>query len=102
MPEPEISPEVMARIVGQDWPGNARALMNAAMRFALGLGEAVDDGGAETGLADQLAQVERTLLQDALRRHSGNATQAATGLKLPRKTFYDKLARYGIKPEDFR
>ena len=28
--------------------------------------------------------------------------QAAQSLKLPRKTFYDKLARYGIRPEDYR
>ena len=26
----------------------------------------------------------------------------AQALKLPRKTFYDKLARYGIRPEDYR
>ena len=28
--------------------------------------------------------------------------QMIAGLILPRKTFYDKLARYGIRPEDFR
>ena len=39
---------------------------------------------------------------EALRRAEGRATQAAERLKLPRKTFYDKLARYGIRAEDFR
>ena len=38
----------------------------------------------------------------ALRRADGQASAAAKALKLPRKTFYDKLARYGIRPEDFR
>ena len=87
--------------MAQDWPGNARALMNAAMRFAMRLSDQ-SETRAELGLAEQLAQVEATLLADALRRHVGNATEAAAGLKLPRKTFYDKLARYGIRPEDFR
>lgn len=101
LPEPEITPEVISELMAQDWPGNARALMNAAMRFAMRLSDQAEARG-ELGLAEQLAQVEATLLADALRRHAGNATEAATALKLPRKTFYDKLARYGIRPDDFR
>ncbi|MBI1418434.1 MAG: response regulator [Limimaricola sp.] len=98
--EPEIGPEVIARLMAQDWPGNARALMNAAMRFALGLGEADQSEGL--GLAEQMARVERSLLIGALRRHGGRAGETALALKLPRKTFYDKLARHNIKPESYR
>ncbi len=101
LPVPEITPEVIADLMAQDWPGNARALMNAAMRFAMGLDEAHKDDGAP-GLAGQMARVEKSLLIEALVRHAGNATEAATALKLPRKTFYDKLARHGIRPEDYR
>jgi len=97
---PEITPTVTARLMAQKWPGNARALMNAAMRFAMGLGEGEQEEAL--GLSEQLAQVERALLNDALERHKGNASEAARGLKLPRKTFYDKLAKYGIRPEGFR
>lgn len=97
---PEITPETIARLMAQDWPGNARALMNAAMRFALGLGDVSED--QTLGLAEQMAQVERSLLIEALRKHSGQATAAAKALKLPRKTFYDKLTRHGIRAEDFR
>ncbi len=101
---PEITPALISRLMAQDWPGNARALMNTAMRFAMGfvseLGEGEEE--AELGLSEQLAQVERTLLSEALRRHNGNASEAARGLKLPRKTFYDKLAKYEIRPEGFR
>jgi two-component system C4-dicarboxylate transport response regulator DctD len=49
-----------------------------------------------------MARVERSLLIAALGRQNGRAAQAAEALKLPRKTFYDKLARYGIRPEDYR
>ncbi|MCB1336150.1 MAG: sigma-54-dependent Fis family transcriptional regulator [Maritimibacter sp.] len=100
---PEITPEYLARLMQNDWPGNARALMNEAMRFAMGMeAPGGEDDGSGPGLADQLAQVERSLLIDALERHGGHATEAARALKVPRKTFYDKLAKYGIRAEDYR
>ncbi|APX25213.1 MAG: sigma-54-dependent Fis family transcriptional regulator [Rhodobacteraceae bacterium] len=101
LPEPEIGEEMIAGLIARDWPGNARSLMSAAMRFVLGLGEkdASDEG---LGLSERLAQVERSLLADALRRTGGQASAAAEMLKLPRKTFYDKLAKYGLKAEAFR
>jgi two-component system C4-dicarboxylate transport response regulator DctD len=100
LPVPEIGAEVNARLMAQDWPGNARALMNAAMRFVMGLGEGEADQGL--GLVEQMARVERSLLMEALRRTGGNATETARALKLPRKTFYDKLTRHGIRPETYR
>ncbi|MCF6232166.1 MAG: response regulator [Rhodobacteraceae bacterium] len=98
---PEISADHLNALIAQDWPGNARSLMSAAMRFVLGVPqEVVTEAGL--GLAEQMARVERSLLVAALARQNGRAAAAAEALKLPRKTFYDKLARYGIRPEDFR
>ena len=103
LPEPEIPQDYLGQLMSRDWPGNARALMNAAMRFALGVREdAGPEGGAPLGLAEQMARVERSLLVDALVRTGGNAQAAAEALKLPRKTFYDKLARHGIRPQAYR
>jgi two-component system C4-dicarboxylate transport response regulator DctD len=98
---PEITPDVIAGLMVRDWPGNARALMSEAMRFAMGIEQSAVEIGP-MGLAEQMAQVEQSLLEQALRRAGGQASHAAKALKLPRKTFYDKLARYGIKPETFR
>jgi len=98
---PELSSDHMAALMAQDWPGNTRSLMSAAMRFVLGMPEDTQDT-TELGLAEQMARVERSLLIAALGRQNGRASEAAKTLKLPRKTFYDKLARYGIKPEDYR
>ena len=98
---PEITPEQETALMAQDWPGNARSLMSAAMRFVLGMPEDLSTT-KELGLAEQMAQVERSLLAAALGRQNGKASDAAKALKLPRKTFYDKLAKYGLKPEDFR
>ncbi|MEM1233543.1 MAG: sigma-54 dependent transcriptional regulator [Pseudomonadota bacterium] len=95
---PEITSEYLADLMARPWPGNARALMSEAMRFAMGPGE----GQGQLGLSEQLSRVERTILQEALRRYRGRAAEVAEALKLPRKTLYDRLARHGLKPEDFR
>lgn len=98
---PDISPDHLTALMAQEWPGNARSLMSSAMRFVLGMPEDVAEAG-ELGLVEQMARVERALLISALGRQNGRASEAAKALKLPRKTFYDKLARYGIRPDDFR
>ncbi|MCX7565227.1 sigma-54 dependent transcriptional regulator [Sulfitobacter sp. F26169L] len=98
---PEVTAQMEAALMARDWPGNARALMTEAMRFVMGMSDApqVDE---TMGLVAHLAQIEQSLIEGALRRARGQATDAARALKLPRKTFYDKCARYAIKPEDFR
>ncbi len=98
---PEITSDHLAALMAQEWPGNARSLMSAAMRFVLGMPEDAAKA-ADQGLSEQMAGVERSLLIAALGRHNGKASDAAKALKLPRKTFYDKLARYQIRPEDYR
>jgi two-component system C4-dicarboxylate transport response regulator DctD len=98
---PHVTPEIETELMTRDWPGNARALMTEAMRFVMGMSETgqVDEA---LGLVAHLAQIEQSLIEGALRRAHGQATDAARALKLPRKTFYDKCTRYGIKPEEFR
>lgn len=98
---PEISESFLAALIAQDWPGNARSVMSAAMRFVMGLPQEATEA-AELGLSEQMARVERSLLMAALERQNGHASGAAKALKLPRKTFYDKLAKHGIKAEDYR
>jgi len=100
LPVPMVPPDTIARLMAQDWPGNARALMSAAMRYALGVGDL--DNVNDLGLVEQMAQVERSILIAALQKHQGRAGETAAALKLPRKTFYDRLARHGIRPEDYR
>ncbi|WP_425038513.1 sigma-54-dependent transcriptional regulator [Primorskyibacter sp. S187A] len=98
---PVIEEEMLSALMAQDWPGNARSLMSAAMRFVLGLPQEAMEA-AELGLSEQMGRVERSLLIAALGRQNGHASEAARALKLPRKTFYDKLAKHGIRPEDYR
>jgi len=100
LPQPNVSADHMARLVANPWPGNARALMDAAMRHAMGLPER--DEVAQLSLTERMAQVERSIIIEVLRAHRGHATESAKALQLPRKTFYDKLGRHNIRPEDYR
>ena len=53
-------------------------------------------------LSDQVAQFERAVIEEVLRRHRGNASAASEALGVPKKTFYDKLHRLNLTAEDFR
>ena len=98
-----IPQDHLAALMAQDWPGNARSLMSAAMRFVLGMPEDVTQGGRSgAGRADWRRSNARCLIAALGTAERQRAAAAAQALKLPRKTFYDKLARYGIRPEDYR
>jgi two-component system C4-dicarboxylate transport response regulator DctD len=102
-PVPEIGPDVIGSLMAREWPGNARSLMSVAMKFVLGISDFVQTDIDETlGLAQQMAQVEKALIMDALRKSNGRVAEAIKILKLPRKTFYDKLNKHGIRAEMFR
>jgi hydrogenase-4 transcriptional activator len=53
-------------------------------------------GSAGGTLADALAEVERRMISDALRRHGGNISRAARELGLTRRGLYLKLERHAL------
>lgn len=101
---PPLTPAIRRRLLEHDWPGNVRELINYAEQIAVGLPGAADiPSDLDTGsLAERMARYERELLSEALERSGGDATAAGAALGLPRKTFYDRLNRHGLKPADFR
>ncbi len=104
---PIVSSAQLSELMAYSWPGNVRELHNVADRFVLGLLEARFkllkgvQAHART-LSDQVAQFERALIEEVLRRNRGNAASASEALGLPKKTFYDKLHRLNLTAEDFR
>jgi len=50
--------------------------------------------GAPRPLPEQVAELERAAIADALRATGGNRMAAARLLKISRASFYDRLARY--------
>ena len=97
---PIIPEGLFTEVLTRDWPGNLAELRSFANSFALGLTE--QPMAAETPLAIQVDAFERVILIDTLRRKDGKAAQAAEALGLPRKTFYDKLARHGLRAKDYK
>lgn len=104
LPVAPVTGAVKARLVGYGWPGNLRELQQFAESHALGLTpfDPRAEGDEAPGLADLVGEYEAELIRETLRLAQGNATQAMARLRLPRKTFYDKLTRHGIRPADFR
>jgi transcriptional regulator with PAS, ATPase and Fis domain len=52
--------------------------------------------GPHTTLADAMAELERRMIADSLRRHKGNISRAARELGLTRRGLYLKLQRYSL------
>jgi DNA-binding NtrC family response regulator len=88
------------------WPGNVRELDHAIERAVLMSGgaevRALDlalrapaDGGRR--LEDlTLEEVERVLIEKALRRHGGNVSEAARVLGLSRSALYRRISQHGL------
>jgi two-component system C4-dicarboxylate transport response regulator DctD len=105
-PPASWTPADLLRWNAHDWPGNVRELKNVADRWALGLPDALTPVATPVAdnlsLAEQVDQAEKQGIENALRQVSGNVSQAAELLQLPKKTLYDKLTRHRIAGEQFR
>ncbi len=117
LPPKMIAPEAMQRLVSYSWPGNVRQLENAvemavilsadrelllpsdfplpspAQWKALNAASLPSIRLPDEGMDFQqtIARLERSLLEQALRRSNGNKKQAAELLRLKRTTFSAKL-----------
>jgi two-component system C4-dicarboxylate transport response regulator DctD len=98
---PAIPESLYAQVTSRPWPDNLPELRNFAHSFALGL-NVPTDRQTELTLSEQMDSFEKMIISDTLKRKSGKAILAAEALGLPRKTFYDKMARHGLKAKDFR
>lgn len=96
-PAPRLSLQAQSHLRQHDWPGNVRELEQYAERYALGIDDSLPGNDVDApGLAEQVARYEEALLRETLERHEGQVRSVMEALKLPRKTFYDKVNRYGI------
>jgi two-component system C4-dicarboxylate transport response regulator DctD len=91
------------RLRVHDWPGNVRELRNFAIEVVLGTDPSGDRQAAEIkSLPERMAEYEANEIREALRANGGRVGKALLQLGLPRKTMYDKMARYGIAPGSYR
>ena len=122
----QITPQTVDLLMVCDWPGNVRQLCNEIQRTVARAEDGTvitpdqlspelkrtssptTPSGASVSsmpsaniqtagtLADALAEVERRMIADSLRRHGGNISRAARELGLTRRGLYLKLERHDL------
>ncbi len=116
---------IIEKLSRHEWPGNVRELENVIQRAVLmtknniiteqeiffDIPPGADPNSHHLSMAKQfidtplkniLAEVEREILIDSLKRCHGNVAKAADNLFVGKTAFYDKLKRYGISSKDHR
>jgi two-component system response regulator AtoC len=117
-PNPGLSHEARDLLATHSWPGNIRELQNVIERaLILAEGELISAGqlgiaprpsrdvatparatpevGARTDVR-QLAELEKQMIVDALRRANGNKSRAAAALGLSRTQLLRRVRRFGL------
>lgn len=93
-------------LMSHDWPGNVRELRNSAERFVLlgNLGHLNPESSSQisTPLAVQVAEFEKTIIEQALSSSNGRINEALDILQVARKTLYDKMQKYGLDKSDYK
>lgn len=108
-PERVLGEEVLETLVNYDWPGNVRALRHAAERaviMAEGVSYRTEDFPLpsrpvmpvlpELGGNFNLDQLEKQMIERALRLHHFNISSAAQELGLSRGALYRRMEKHGL------
>jgi two-component system NtrC family response regulator len=111
-PKMVFAPDALRAMNSHSWPGNVRELQNRVKRgliMASGSRVTAKDlelqrdkaviASAATTLRQAREHVEREMIEQALKRHSGKITSAAADLGISRPTFYELMEKLGIPKE---
>lgn len=105
LPHRDVTEDVWHHLQTHDWPGNLRELEAFARTWAIGInvpGRQAQLAQGNQALHLAVAEFEKAVLENALRAAGGNILRVEQALGTPRKTLYDKLQRYRLRPKDFR
>jgi two-component system, NtrC family, response regulator AtoC len=116
-PKLSLTAEAAAALLKHPWPGNVRELRNTieqsclmCARDVIGpadlnlreLPPLVREASAAASLEKaSLTDVERSLIIDALRQHSGNVTMAARALGVSRDTLRYRMEKHALRRDDY-
>ncbi len=106
-PPPPLRDDALALLMNYGWPGNVRELKNEVSRLAAMADDVIDarmlralgEGTKPTHLSlagRTLEELEKEAIKQALEVARGKRVEAARLLGLPRRTFYNRLKRYGL------
>ena len=109
--ELSFGPDAVRALSRYQWPGNVRELQNCVQRAVimadggrlsaadLELAELTGEDRPAMSLKEAREQVERTLIEQSLRRHRGRISAAAQDLGVSRPTLYELMQKLGIQRE---
>ena len=111
-----ITPDALGLLCDYHWPGNVRELENTIERAAVLAKSSIVDAQAihlksvsrhmpawtdqlplSNGWKVNLAEVEKAMITQALRRTGGNKSKAAELLVIHRRLLYEKMREHGIE-----
>jgi len=103
-----FAPEALRAMTRHQWPGNVRELQNRVRRAVIMGGRKrltaqdleLNQSTAPaqgTSLREAKEQLEREMVQQALRKHSGKITSASVELGISRPTLYELMDKLGIQ-----
>ena len=92
-----LAKKVIADMKTYDWPGNVRELKNTIERMVI-----MDDHENFEGhnlskpKDDNLYALEKSKIEEVIKRHAGNISRAASELGIGRNTLYRKMKKYDL------
>ena len=101
-----FAPDALAAMESYAWPGNIRELRHTVEKAVIiadadivGKEELQISRGvmSEPATGGTLEEMERSMIQEALRRCDNNLSMVASSLGITRQTLYNKIKRYNIK-----
>jgi DNA-binding NtrC family response regulator len=115
----DVSPELMAALLGAPWPLNVRGLVNVLTTASIAQPEArsldlvpsvqaaLDAqaslvAAAQSGPSPKSAPLDAERVRESLARHAGNVAAAARELGLSRQRLYRLTERLDVDPDAFR
>lgn len=99
---PTITSQTWKHLRTHDWPGNVRELLRFAEEIAAGLDGEADRTETGSDLRSRVHRFEADAIRSSLCAANGDVAVAIGRLRLPRKTFYDKVARHKINLKAFK
>jgi DNA-binding NtrC family response regulator len=100
-----LTPDQHQALLSSQWPGNVRELKACAERMVLGLPIFVDGqptASAPRSFDESVATIERSLLEEALRRNGGSVKAACVELSMTPATMYRKLKSLNVDPSAYK
>lgn len=106
-PELHLKEETKKRLLKYNWPGNVRELQHSIEKAVIICDDTTlktedfffkAQGGVRTSVSPNqtLEDMEKEMIEKAIKRHEGNISAIAAQLGITRQTLYNKMKKFGL------